>query len=48
MSMKTDDLIESLSADLPKIAPGAVARRVALGLGLGGLNFIQNIGVMTA
>ena len=37
MSMKTDDLIESLSADLPKIAPGAVARRVALGLGLGGL-----------
>jgi hypothetical protein len=33
--MKTDDLIQSLSADLPKVAPGAVARRVALGLGLG-------------
>ena len=33
--MKTDDLIASLSADLPKVAPGAVARRVALGLGLG-------------
>jgi hypothetical protein len=33
--MQTDELIESLSADLPKVAPGAVARRVALGLGLG-------------
>lgn len=37
MSTKTDDLIQSLSADLPKVAPGAVARRVALGLGLGGV-----------
>ena len=35
--MKTDDLIASLSADLPKVAPGAVARRVALGLGLGAI-----------
>jgi hypothetical protein len=33
--MKTDDLIQTLSADLPKVAPGAVGRRVALGLGLG-------------
>src|SRR5580698_2118180 len=33
--MKTDDLISSLSADLPRVAPGAVARWVALGLGLG-------------
>jgi hypothetical protein len=36
MSPKTDDLIASLSADLPKVAPGAAGRRVALGLGLGG------------
>lgn len=36
MSAKTDDLIQSLSADLPKVAPRAVARRVALGLSLGG------------
>jgi hypothetical protein len=35
--MKTDELIASLSADLPKVAPGAVPRRVALGLGLGAL-----------
>ena len=34
-SMKTDELIQSLAADLPPIARGAVARRVALGLGLG-------------
>ncbi|MFI4966226.1 MAG: NrsF family protein [Caulobacterales bacterium] len=34
--MKTDELIQSLSADLPRVAPGAVARRIALGLGLGG------------
>ncbi len=34
--MKTDELIQSLSADLSKVTPGAVARRVALGLGLGG------------
>lgn len=33
--MKTDDLIQSLSANVPPVAPGAVARRVALGLGLG-------------
>ena len=33
--MKTDDLIAGLSADLRKVAPGAAARRVALGLGLG-------------
>lgn len=37
MSQTTDDLIASLSADVPKVAPGAVGRRVALGLGLGGL-----------
>jgi hypothetical protein len=36
-SMTTEDLIAGLSADLPKVAPGAVARRVALGLGLGAL-----------
>jgi len=35
--MKTDDLIQSLSADVPKVTPGAVGRRIALGLGLGGL-----------
>jgi hypothetical protein len=33
--MKTDELIQALSADLPKVAPGAVGRRIALGLGLG-------------
>jgi hypothetical protein len=33
--MRTDALIQSLAADLPKVAPGAVARRIALGLGLG-------------
>src|ERR1700744_787105 len=33
--MKTDDLIAGLSADLPRVAPGAAERRVALGLGLG-------------
>jgi hypothetical protein len=38
--MKTDDLIASLSADLPKIRPGAPARRVALGLGLGAVGSI--------
>jgi hypothetical protein len=37
MSKTTDDLIASLSADLPKVAPGAVTRRIGLGLGLGGL-----------
>ena len=35
MSKTTDDLIASLSADVPKVAPGAVGRRIALGLGLG-------------
>jgi hypothetical protein len=34
--MRTEELIESLSTDLPKVAPGAVARRIALGLGAGG------------
>jgi hypothetical protein len=33
--MKTEELIQRLSGDLPKVAAGAVARRVALGLGLG-------------
>ena len=37
MSKATDDLIFSLSADVPKVAPGSAGRRVALGLGLGGL-----------
>jgi hypothetical protein len=35
--MRTDELIESLAADAPRVAPGAVARRVALGLGLGAI-----------
>jgi len=34
--MRTEDLIRDLSADLPKVTPGAVAGRIALGLGLGG------------
>jgi hypothetical protein len=34
--MKTDDLIESLSADLRPVGRGAVAGRLALGLGVGG------------
>ena len=33
--MKTDELIRSLTADLPPVAPGAVARRLAAGLGVG-------------
>ena len=37
MSKTTDELIASLSADVPKVAPGAAGRRIALGLGLGGL-----------
>jgi len=37
MPAKTEALIESLSAQVPKVAPGAVARRVALGLSLGAL-----------
>jgi hypothetical protein len=35
MSKATDELIQSLSAEAPQVAPGAVARRIALGLGLG-------------
>jgi hypothetical protein len=35
--MKTDELIQSLTTDLPKVARGAVGRRIGLGLGLGGL-----------
>jgi len=35
--METDELIHSLSADVPAVAPGAPARRIALGLGLGAL-----------
>jgi hypothetical protein len=37
MSKTTDALIESLSASPAKVARGAVGRRVALGLGVGGL-----------
>ena len=33
--MKTDELIQSLSGDLAPVAPGAVARRIALGVGVG-------------
>jgi hypothetical protein len=40
MSRTTDDLIESLSAHVPPVAPGAVARRVALGLGLGAVGSV--------
>src|SRR5437868_4891970 len=36
----TDDLIASLSAKVPAVAPGAVARRVTLGLGLGALGSV--------
>jgi hypothetical protein len=35
--MKTDDLIHSLAGDLSPVAPGAVARRIALGLAGGAL-----------
>jgi len=35
--MKTDELIQTLSRDLPKVEPGVVARRVTMGLGLGSL-----------
>jgi hypothetical protein len=35
MSRTTDDLIASLSAQVPPVPPGAVARRVAIGLSLG-------------
>lgn len=37
MSKTTDELIASLSADLPAVKPGAAARRLALGLGVGAL-----------
>jgi hypothetical protein len=40
MSRTTDDLIANLSADAPKVAPGAVGRRVALGLGLGAVGSV--------
>jgi hypothetical protein len=35
--MKTDELIQSLSGDLSPVAPGAVARRIGLGLSGGAL-----------
>lgn len=35
MSKTTDELIQGLSADLPRVPAHAVARRVSLGLGLG-------------
>jgi len=35
--MKTDELIQSLSGELAPVAPGAVTRRIALGLGGGAL-----------
>lgn len=35
--METDELIHSLSGNLAPVAPGAVARRIATGLGLGAL-----------
>ncbi|WP_309605705.1 DUF1109 domain-containing protein [Phenylobacterium sp.] len=40
MSTKTDALIHSLSLDLAPVTRGAVARRIALGLGLGGLGSV--------
>ena len=40
MSTKTDALIHSLSLDLAPVVRGAVARRIALGLGLGGLGSV--------
>ncbi|HEV7385386.1 MAG TPA: DUF1109 domain-containing protein [Phenylobacterium sp.] len=33
--MKTDELIQNLSGDLAAVPPGAVARRIALGVGAG-------------
>jgi len=38
--MKTDELIQSLSENVPKVASGAVTRRLALGLGLGALGSV--------
>ncbi|HEX4710707.1 NrsF family protein, partial [Phenylobacterium sp.] len=35
--MKTDELIRSLTGELAPVAPGAAARRIALGLALGAL-----------
>ncbi len=43
--MKTDELIQSLSGNLAAVPPGAVARRIARGLGLGALG---SAGVMLA
>jgi hypothetical protein len=40
MSRTTDDLVATLSAKVPAVAPGGVARRVALGLGLGALGSV--------
>lgn len=40
MSLKTDELIQSLAANVPRVAPGTVARRVAIGLGLGALGSV--------
>src|SRR5438046_3049429 len=40
MSRTTDDLIANLSAGVSAVAPGAVARRVAVGLGLGALGSV--------
>jgi hypothetical protein len=40
MSAKTDDLIASLSANVTPVAPGVVARRLALGLGLGAMGSV--------
>jgi len=38
--METDALIQSLSAEAVPVAPGAVARRILIGLGLGGATSI--------
>ena len=43
--MKTDELIQSLSGDLAAVPPGAVARRIALGVGAGAL---ASVAVMLA
>ncbi|MDB5499554.1 MAG: hypothetical protein JWP28_3585 [Phenylobacterium sp.] len=43
--MKTDELIQSLTGELAPVAPGAVARRIAAGLGVG---VLVSTGVMLA
>ncbi|MDB5427227.1 MAG: hypothetical protein JWR43_1202, partial [Phenylobacterium sp.] len=43
--MKTDELIQSLTGELAPVAPGAVARRIAAGLGVG---VLVSAGVMLA